>query len=91
MDNVITPSRRFGKQTEVFNGFDIGLTGRLPNGAQLSGGVSTGRTVTDTCFANSDPSLLATLPAGAATAPMYPRDAVFCQNTLPFEGQTRSR
>jgi hypothetical protein len=89
VDNVISLAKTFGKQREVYNGIDVSLTGRLPNGAQLSGGVSTGRTVTDTCFANSDPSLVTTLPAGAATAPMYPRDAAFCENTLPFDGQTQ--
>jgi len=49
VDNLITLAQHFGGRSEAYNGFDIGLTGRLPNGVELSGGVSTGQTVTDNC------------------------------------------
>jgi hypothetical protein len=49
VSNLITLSKHFGGRTEVYNGFDVSLTGRLPNGAQLSGGVSSGQTVNDNC------------------------------------------
>jgi len=49
VDNLITLAENFGGRTEVFNGVDVSMTGRLPNGAQLSGGVSTGQTVNDNC------------------------------------------
>ena len=35
--------------TRVYNGIDVSLTMRLPRGASLYGGTSTGRTVTSTC------------------------------------------
>jgi len=89
VNNLIRPASNFGKQTEVYDGFDVSLTGRLPNGATLSGGVSTGRTVSDNCFANSDPSLLAPGSANATTVANSPRTEAFCKSTLPFEGQTQ--
>ncbi|OFW34746.1 MAG: hypothetical protein A3F70_14235 [Acidobacteria bacterium RIFCSPLOWO2_12_FULL_67_14] len=49
VDNLITLAKNFGGRSEVYNGVDISLTGRLPNGAQLSGGVSTGQTAIDNC------------------------------------------
>jgi hypothetical protein len=35
--------------TTVYNGFDFGIRGRLPNGAIFQGGTSSGRTVANTC------------------------------------------
>jgi hypothetical protein len=49
VDNVVKQAEVFGKQTEVFNGFDLTLQARFGDGGILSGGFSTGRTVTDTC------------------------------------------
>ncbi|OFW15263.1 MAG: hypothetical protein A3F70_16635 [Acidobacteria bacterium RIFCSPLOWO2_12_FULL_67_14] len=49
VDNLITLAQNFGGRSEVYDGVDISLMGRLPNGAQLSGGVSTGQTVFDNC------------------------------------------
>ena len=38
-----------GKQTEVYNGFDVVLNVRLSRRININGGVNTGRTVTDNC------------------------------------------
>jgi hypothetical protein len=54
VDNVVKQSAVFGKQTEVFNGFDLTLQARFRDGALLSGGFSTGHTVTDNCNALPD-------------------------------------
>jgi len=92
VDNLITPARHFGGRSEVYNGVDISLTGRLPNGAQLSGGVSTGQTVIDICSLNSLPHVAdPTLPAftGIAATAEFPRTSEYCRNTLPFAGQTQ--
>ena len=86
-DSLITFTEGYGKQTEVYNGFDITMTGRFPNSAQLSGGVSAGRTVTDNCFANNDPSLAAPGSAVAAVIAQNPRTDAFCTNTNPWSGQ----
>ncbi len=49
VDNLRTLGSNYGRRTEVFNGVDVTLTARLAGGAQFSGGLSTGRTVTDAC------------------------------------------
>jgi hypothetical protein len=47
-DNLITTSSKFGKQVEHWDGVDVTLDVRV-GGASLQGGVSTGKTTTDTC------------------------------------------
>jgi hypothetical protein len=42
-NNVITLSKDFGDQSEIFNGVDVGVNARLPRGVAVSGGTSTGR------------------------------------------------
>jgi hypothetical protein len=49
VDNLVTEATRFGKQTEVYNGVDLTLNARFGKGGLLSGGLNTGRTVTDNC------------------------------------------
>lgn len=56
-NNVVTQSSHFGEQSEVYNGFDFTLNVRR-NGMLLSGGVSTGQTVTNSCFAVDSPQEL---------------------------------
>ncbi|MBI2189379.1 MAG: hypothetical protein HYU37_19955, partial [Acidobacteria bacterium] len=86
VNNLITLAKHFGGRTEVYNGFDVSLTGRLPNGAQLSGGISTGQTVIDTCSLNSQPQVIDQSISGFAN---QPRNSAYCENELPFEGQTQ--
>ncbi len=49
VDNYTTMADDFGKRIEHWNGMDVTLQARLPNGLRLQGGVSTGRTSTDEC------------------------------------------
>src|SRR5262249_50740476 len=42
VDNLVRLAQDFGKQTEVYNGMDLNVAGRLPRGAQISGGLSVG-------------------------------------------------
>ena len=49
VDNVIVHSSRFGDQSEVYNGFTLSMNARH-QGYILAGGLSTGGTVTDSCF-----------------------------------------
>jgi hypothetical protein len=42
-------SKKYGKQTETWNGVDITMQLRILGGALLSGGVSTGKRTTDNC------------------------------------------
>lgn len=55
VNNLITLASHYGKQTEVYNGVDITLNARFGQGGQFSGGLSAGRTVTDTCFLVDSP------------------------------------
>jgi hypothetical protein len=57
VDNVVTLAKKFGKQTEVYNGGDVGINARVGGGAILFGGVSGGKTVTDSCFVVDSPQL----------------------------------
>jgi hypothetical protein len=47
--NFVTLSSRYGKQTNVWQGVDIGLSARPRSGLLFQGGVSTGRRVTENC------------------------------------------
>ncbi len=54
-NNVITLSNNFGEQTEIYNGVDLSVNMRLPGGAVLQGGTSTGRVTTNNCFVVDTP------------------------------------
>jgi len=86
VSNLITLSSKYGQQTEVYDGVDVTMNARFGKGGVLSGRFSTGRTVSDNCFQNSDPSLFA---QGGSTTSTTPRTQDFCHTVLPFEGQTQ--
>jgi hypothetical protein len=48
-DNFNTLASKYGKQTEHWQGIDATINARLRDGLLLQGGVSSGRTVTDSC------------------------------------------
>jgi hypothetical protein len=56
-DNVIQHSSGFGQQEEAYDGFDFTAMARLPRRMVMSGGVSLGRTRTNTCALVADLSL----------------------------------
>jgi len=49
VDNYVTRANNFGKQIDHWNGVDITMNARPRAGVVLSGGMSTGRRITDTC------------------------------------------
>ncbi len=49
VDNYVTLARNYGKQTEHWNGVDFSVNARPGAGVLLQGGLSTGRTSTDSC------------------------------------------
>lgn len=53
-DNLVTLASNYGKQTDVYNGVDVTINLRFGAGGLLSGGVGTGRTVTDNCAVRPD-------------------------------------
>jgi hypothetical protein len=48
-DNLVTKASNFGDVSDVYTGLDVTVTARLARGGVVSGGVSTGRQVTDIC------------------------------------------
>jgi hypothetical protein len=56
--NVINPTTQYGKQSQIFEGVDLTETIRLPRSATISGGLSWGRTKTNSCFAVDSPGAL---------------------------------
>jgi hypothetical protein len=55
VDNLVTQASHYGDQSQVYNGVDATLNGRFLQGGQFQGGVSVGRTVTDTCLVVDSP------------------------------------
>ena len=74
VNNLVTLASHYGKQTRVYNGVDATLNARFGRGGQFSGGVSTGRTVTDECF--------------VVDSPQQARDG-FCKITPPWSAETQ--
>ena len=86
VQNLVTFENQFGTRTEVFNGIDLTVNARLPNGAQFTGGLSTGRTKQDTCFVVDSPGTQAILPltqTPSASLSSWTRE--FCDSTPPFQ------
>lgn len=57
-NNLIRPASDFGNQTETSDFINLTMTARLRNGALISGGLDTGRTVADRCFVVDSPQEL---------------------------------
>ena len=55
VDNLITQASHYGEQSEVYSGVTTSMTARFRQGAQVSGGVSVGRTSTNDCFVVDSP------------------------------------
>jgi hypothetical protein len=49
VDNYVTRASNFGDRIERWNGVDLSAVARLEGGLILQGGISTGRTLTDSC------------------------------------------
>jgi hypothetical protein len=99
VDMLVTQAANYGELTQVYNGVDMTLSGRLAGGGQFSGGVSMGRTATDNCFLNDNPSLNNPTPTGAGlvflnvpslpATSTIPRTSQFCRVTPPWASGTQ--
>jgi hypothetical protein len=97
-NNLIQAADTFGKVTQTYNGFDITVNARFGKGGRLAGGLNTGETNSNVCYANNLPNVLAT-DAGTGSGGPNPytpsaslqrsRTSAFCDTTLPFKGQTQ--
>ena len=82
--NLVTQASNFGDQSEVFNGVDLTVNMRFLRGGLFQGGMATGRTTTNNCYAKTRPDLTpAGFPAGS------PRNDDFCKIALPLSAQTQ--
>jgi len=92
VDNLVTQASHSGKQRQVFNGVDVTLNARFGEGGQFSGGLSTGRTTTDNCYQNGDPSLTAQVFPGVLVLPAtstIARSTAFCDVAPPWSQSTQ--
>jgi len=92
VDNLVTQASNFGGQTQVYNGVDLTLNGRFGQGAQFSGGLSTGRTVIDNCYINGNASLTAPAFLNVLAFPAtstVPRNSDFCHVSPTWSSGTQ--
>src|SRR5262249_38436915 len=84
--NLVQPSGSFGKQTDRYNGFDFGVNARFGRGGLLTGGVSTGQTLTDMCpIVQGNPQIAFTVNGAAASR----ASTAYCHVVLPWSAQTQ--
>jgi hypothetical protein len=77
VQNVGQRSNAFGNQYEHWNGVDLGVNARLASGLLLQGGLSTGKTVADSC------AVLQALPE------ISPLLVPYCHQETPFLTQVK--
>jgi len=81
-NNYVTSSSKYGKQIEHWNGVDVALNARLPQGVLLQGGLSTGRTLGDVC------EIVAKIPEVFVT-PTLTTPRQYCRVRTPFLTQVK--
>ncbi len=85
-NNVISLASKFGTARELYNGFDLTVNARLPNGIVLSGGPSIGRTESDYCFTVDSPQGTGLPPNQGATSAA---GLLYCHVTPPFQANVK--
>jgi len=56
-DPLLTSDSNYGRQKETWRGMDFTLDARLTNGLLVQGGISTGKSTSDTCAFNEHPNV----------------------------------
>ena len=86
VSNLVQPAANFGEQYERYDGVDVALNARFGRGGLLTGGVSTGRTVSDICaVVQGNPQIGLTVSG----APASRSSTAFCHVVLPWSAQTQ--
>jgi hypothetical protein len=88
VNNQVTLASRYGDQTQVYNGVDVTFSDRFGKGGLLTGGVGTGRTVTDNCFAANSPQVTV-VPSVNAPATATRAVQGYCHVTPPWSAGTQ--
>jgi hypothetical protein len=78
-----------GKQTEVYNGFDMSVDVRLPKGINVNGGFNIGRTETNSCdVVLGNPQITF---AGPTTTTTAPRQDAYCDVIPPWSADMQAK
>jgi carboxypeptidase family protein len=90
INNLVTQASDYGSQSEIFSGIDVTLSARFAGGGQVSGGLSTGKTVYDTCDFNNLPHVLPQTVIGvaASTTIVTPKTPDLCHVSTPWSAGT---
>ncbi|PWT86920.1 MAG: hypothetical protein C5B57_00195 [Blastocatellia bacterium] len=72
-NNLLTFAKHYGNQVENWQGFDVSVNARLRRGLVFQGGISTGRTLTDSCEIRAQLPELNVGQGGAVTPQAYCR------------------
>jgi Carboxypeptidase regulatory-like domain len=72
-NNLLTFAKHYGSQVENWQGFDVSVIARLRRGLAFQGGISTGRSLTDSCDIRAQLPELNVGQGGAATPQAYCR------------------
>lgn len=84
VNNRVVKAKTFGKQSEIYNGADVTLNARFGDG-QISGGLSTGQTVTDVCdILNNYPNVSLGSITSSGNSP-----TAECRTTPPWSALTQ--
>jgi hypothetical protein len=93
VNNYITSADNFGTEIEHWNGVDASVNIRLPGEVVVQGGLSTGRTMSDTCSIAGNQLNLVLSNSASATDAILPIGAVqstqMCHLQTPFLTQVK--
>jgi len=78
--SLITAQEPYGKQTDVYNGVDLIVNGRLPGALLLQGGLNYAREETNNCFVVDSPQALFQCDT---KPPFQPSFRIFGSHPLP--------
>jgi hypothetical protein len=86
IDELAQPSKNFGDQIENWHGVDVGVTARLRNGITAQGGLSTGRSLADSCAVKAKLPELGQRVGGADNSSIAGGSLVnpYCRVVEPF-------
>lgn len=77
VNSLVTQASQFGERLSIFNGIDATVNARLPRGAFIGGGLSTGSQLDESCF-------IVDSPLGPATPAGQVASSDFCRVRSPF-------
>jgi hypothetical protein len=86
VNNLVTFSKNFGNQSEVYTGVDLAVNLRFPRGILLQGGSSTGHVVMDNCDLVEKVDNPAASNSSVILASPSP---LFCHNAPPVQTQVK--